>query len=89
MLVDGSINYNDQRTKESVMGKANQYLTEPRATVQTVLSGKNQNLNKDTLKVGILYTLITSMNNTIVSRVSDDVANKLAILTNNAVDRVQ
>lgn len=88
MLVDGSINYNDQRTKESVMAKASKYLTVPRATVHAVLSGKNQHLNKDTLKVGILYTLITSMDNTIVSRVSDDVANKLATLTNNAVDRV-
>ncbi len=89
MLVDGSINYSDQRTKESVMAKASQYLPVPRATVQAVLSGKNQHLNKDTLKVGILYTLITSMNDTLVSRVSDDVAKKLATLTNNAVDRVQ
>lgn len=86
-LADGSIDHNDRRTKQSVMANASQYLRVPKATVQAVLSAENEHVNRDTLKVGILYTLITSMNDTIAARVSDNVARNLAALINNAVDR--
>lgn len=88
MLADGSIHHNDGRNKESVIANASQYLRVPKVTVQAVLSAKNEHMNKDTIKVGILYTLIVSMNDTIVARVSDNVAKNLAALINNAVDRV-
>lgn len=87
-LADGSIHHNDRRTKDSVMANASQYLEVPTATVQAVLSAKNKHMNRDTLKVGILYALIASMNDTIAARVSDNVAKNLAALINNAVDRV-
>lgn len=87
-LADGSSNYSDRRTKVSVMANASQHLTVPKPTVRAVLSAKNTHLNKDTLKVGILYTLITSMDDTIVARVSNELAVKLAEVINNAVDRM-
>lgn len=91
LLHDGSIDYDTdrRRTKESVVANAIKYLNVPSATVRAVMSGRNRHANRDTLKVGILYTLITKMSSSTASRVSDDVANKLAVLVSKAVDRAQ
>lgn len=86
LLTDASSATDRPRGREEVLENVAAHFNVSGPTLMSVLSGQNKQMNRENVKLGIAFAVIRTMNDTLLARVTEDLAYGLATIINKAVD---